>query len=173
MIKTRQVFETCRVNISTAGINEYSGRYRRSRIRSLALLIGWLVHFRHDSRTARTGSFAFLLPPAAVRANGAGRQAVHHNGQHLGNPHRKAALRAIEVLAGALCTRRRNPEDLGRLYGLRKGQHFLRDRLRHSQVGNLRLFGRTTNDAEYKAAVHFRLGAGAERPITQLIVFHV
>src|SRR5712691_8571782 len=64
-------------------------------------------------RTADTGGFAFLLPPPALRSDGAWRQFIDDGWQPLHDLCRQAAFRCFrgKVCTPAACTGRGNAED--------------------------------------------------------------
>jgi hypothetical protein len=79
---------------------------------------GWLKILGHDLRAALTGSLAFLLPPLALRSNGAGREGIDHCRDPADRFFNQTTPRGFrrKMPASATGARRRNTEHLAGSY---------------------------------------------------------
>jgi hypothetical protein len=122
---------------------------------------GRMERVRDDLGAAQACGFAFLLPPAAVRAEVARCQAIHDRRQELDDPRGEAAVCAVEMPAAMACTRRPEAEDRRRRDRAGEDEHFLRGRTRIGEVGQTRLLRRPPDHSQDGAALQVRWGARA------------
>jgi hypothetical protein len=106
-------------------------------------------------RTANTSRFTFLLPPPALRSDGARRQLVHDRRHPLHDPFHQAAPRCLRgkvptPTAGAWS---RDAEDLTWSYRPRQLHQLVGDRLRRGQV---RHFWRICRPADHTEDLRIR-----------------
>jgi hypothetical protein len=135
---------------------------RGRRIRGLEEGLTGSVRRRDDERAPQARSSALLMPPPAGGTKPARRQSLSVRGDVLRQLPAEAAVRAVEVPASALRTRRGKAEDLGWPYRPSELEELRRDRKWLVEIGDDRLLRRSADDAERHRAFRVRRGAWAK-----------